>query len=125
MYNTSYAVTMDRQQTTQLHLSLDDVRQAHKRVCDWVHFTPVLTSSQFDQSHGRKFYFKAENFQKTGSFKVRGALNAVSYFILYKYKLHVVIYSYVSLYYLLCYSVVKQVVLTNVNPLLEPTITKQ
>jgi serine racemase len=39
--------------------------------------TPVMTSSTLNSRFGRNFFFKCENMQKTGSFKVRGALNAV------------------------------------------------
>lgn len=41
------------------------------------HKTPVLTCSQADKRSSRKLFFKCENHQKTGSFKARGALNAV------------------------------------------------
>ncbi|KAL4223335.1 hypothetical protein ACF0H5_016806 [Mactra antiquata] len=58
-------------------ISIADVLQAHYRIKPFLPKTPVLTSSTFDAMHGRKFYFKAENMQKTGSFKVRGALNAI------------------------------------------------
>lgn len=62
------------------HLSvcLDDILMAHSRIQDHIHQTPVFTSHTFNASYGRKFYFKAENLQKTGSFKARGALNAVT-----------------------------------------------
>ncbi|XP_052798377.1 probable serine racemase isoform X2 [Mya arenaria] len=59
-------------------VTLDDVTSARDRILRHLHYTPVLTSSTFDSKYGRKFYFKAENFQKTGSFKSRGALNAVT-----------------------------------------------
>lgn len=39
--------------------------------------TPILTSSTLNRQTGRKVYLKCENFQRTGSFKSRGALNAV------------------------------------------------
>jgi threonine dehydratase len=42
-----------------------------------VHRTPVLTSSFFDTLSGAELFFKCENFQKAGVFKVRGASNAV------------------------------------------------
>lgn len=65
-------------------VTLKDVLSARERIKDFIHYTPVLTSSSFDSQFGRKFYFKAENFQKTGSFKVRGALNAVSHVVRYE-----------------------------------------
>lgn len=57
---------------------LQDILRAQSRVKRFVHRTPVFTNSTFDDRYGRRFYFKGENLQKTGSFKVRGALNAVS-----------------------------------------------
>lgn len=43
----------------------------------YIHRTPVLTSHQLNKLAGCELYFKCENFQKTGSFKIRGAMNAV------------------------------------------------
>jgi hypothetical protein len=45
----------------------------------YIHHTPVFTNSTFDKLIGRKAFFKAENLQKTGSFKARGALNSVRF----------------------------------------------
>jgi threonine dehydratase len=42
-----------------------------------VHNTPVLTSSMFNEISGCQAYFKCENFQRMGAFKMRGAMNAV------------------------------------------------
>ncbi|XP_052801649.1 serine racemase-like [Mya arenaria] len=61
-----------------LTITVNDILKAKNRIHSCVHTTPVFTSSTFDESYGRKFYFKAENLQKTGSFKARGALNAVT-----------------------------------------------
>jgi threonine dehydratase len=58
-------------------ISLEAVRAAHSRIRDIVHRTPVLTSTRLDELCGARLYFKCENFQKTGSFKARGAVNAV------------------------------------------------
>lgn len=58
-------------------LNLDDIRQAAKRIAPHAHRTPVLTSSYLDRETGCRLFFKCENFQKTGSFKFRGACNAV------------------------------------------------
>ena len=58
--------------------SIDDVRSAAKRIEGIGHKTPVLTSKTLDQLAGRKLFFKCENFQKIGSFKFRGAYNALS-----------------------------------------------
>lgn len=56
----------------------DDVRAAAGRIAGKVHRTPVLTSETFDRLVGARLYWKAENFQKGGAFKARGAANAVS-----------------------------------------------
>ncbi len=43
----------------------------------FIHRTPVMTSASLNKMAGCELYFKCENFQKTGSFKIRGAMNAV------------------------------------------------
>nr|BAU19445.1 aspartate racemase [Penaeus monodon] len=53
------------------------VRAASQRIHGWVHRTPVFTCQALDDMAGRELYFKAENLQKTGAFKARGACNAV------------------------------------------------
>ncbi len=53
------------------------VRAAASRISKYIHETPVCTCRSFDDPRNRSFFFKCENLQKTGSFKVRGALNAV------------------------------------------------
>jgi threonine dehydratase len=58
-------------------ITLEDVRAAHSRIHRQVHRTPVLTSRRLDEACGAELFFKCENFQKTGAFKARGALNAV------------------------------------------------
>ena len=55
----------------------DDVQAAHRRIADWIHRTPVLTSATLDRMSGAELFFKCENFQKAGAFKARGATNAV------------------------------------------------
>ena len=55
----------------------EDVEQAHQRVAPYIHKTPVLTSTYFNDLTGAELFFKCENFQKAGAFKVRGACNAV------------------------------------------------
>lgn len=57
--------------------TFDDVQAAHKRIKPYIHRTPVLTSSYFNKLTGAQLFFKCENFQKAGAFKVRGATNAV------------------------------------------------
>jgi threonine dehydratase len=55
----------------------DDVLAAHERIKPYIHRTPILTSSYFNALTGAELFFKCENFQKAGAFKVRGASNAV------------------------------------------------
>jgi len=56
---------------------LDSVREASERIVPYVHRTPVLTCSSLDRIVGAELFFKGENFQRSGSFKFRGACNAV------------------------------------------------
>ena len=58
-------------------LTIQDVRTAHERIKPYIHRTPVLTSSFLNELTGAELFFKCENFQKAGAFKVRGASNAV------------------------------------------------
>lgn len=53
------------------------IRAAHRRIVSRIHRTPVMTSESLDEIAGARLYFKCENLQKTGSFKIRGATNAV------------------------------------------------
>jgi threonine dehydratase len=53
------------------------VHAARDRIAGGVHRTPVFTCSAIDALAGRRVHLKAENLQRTGSFKMRGALNAV------------------------------------------------
>ncbi|MEM0946767.1 MAG: beta-hydroxyaspartate dehydratase BhcB [Pseudomonadota bacterium] len=57
--------------------TFQDVLDAHARIEPHIHRTPVLTSSYFNDLVGAELFFKCENFQKAGAFKVRGASNAV------------------------------------------------
>lgn len=60
-------------------VTVDDVRAARDRLADVVHRTPFDTSTTFAQmSGGRAVGLKLENMQRTGSFKIRGAYNAMS-----------------------------------------------
>ncbi|WP_069301352.1 beta-hydroxyaspartate dehydratase BhcB [Neptunicoccus sediminis] len=55
----------------------NDVLAAHERMKPYIHRTPVLTSAYVNALAGCEIFFKCENFQKAGAFKVRGASNAV------------------------------------------------
>jgi threonine dehydratase len=58
-------------------VSVDDVRAARERIAPWARRTPLMRSESLDALAGRPVHFKAEPFQRTGSFKFRGATNAV------------------------------------------------
>jgi len=57
--------------------TIQDMFDAHERIKPYIHKTPVLTSSYFNELTGAELFFKCENFQKAGVFKARGASNAV------------------------------------------------
>jgi threonine dehydratase len=57
--------------------TFEDMLAAHERIAPYIHRTPVLTSSYLNGLVGAELFFKCENFQKAGAFKVRGASNAV------------------------------------------------
>jgi threo-3-hydroxy-L-aspartate ammonia-lyase len=59
-------------------ISLDDVQAAARRIAGTAHRTPVLTSRALDQAVGATVFLKAENLQRVGAFKFRGAYNAVA-----------------------------------------------
>jgi threo-3-hydroxy-L-aspartate ammonia-lyase len=58
----------------------DDVVAAAERIAGQAHRTPVLTSRTADAELGARVFFKAENFQRMGAFKFRGACNALARF---------------------------------------------
>jgi threonine dehydratase len=60
-----------------LNLTLDVLRAAHRLISPRIHRTSVITCASLDQIAGAHLFFKCENLQKTGSFKIRGATNAV------------------------------------------------
>jgi threonine dehydratase len=53
-----------------------DIDAAHLAIAPYIHKTPVLTCESINQITGANIYFKCENFQKIGAFKMRGAMNA-------------------------------------------------
>ncbi|MEO0914228.1 MAG: pyridoxal-phosphate dependent enzyme, partial [Pseudomonadota bacterium] len=55
----------------------EDVLAAHERIAPHINRTPVLQSDYLNDLTGADLYFKCENFQEAGAFKVRGACNAV------------------------------------------------
>jgi threo-3-hydroxy-L-aspartate ammonia-lyase len=57
-----------------------DVVDAAQRIAGVAYRTPIMTSKTVDARVGASLFFKCENFQRTGAFKFRGALNAISHF---------------------------------------------
>lgn len=55
----------------------DDMLAAHDRIRPHIRQTPVRTSDYLNELSGAELFFKCENFQEPGAFKVRGAANAV------------------------------------------------
>ena len=58
-------------------VTLKDIEAAHERIRPLIHRTPVFTNSSLNKLSGAELYFKCDNFQKVGSFKIRGATNTV------------------------------------------------
>ena len=58
-------------------VTLKDIEAAHERIRPLIHRTPVLTNNSLNELSGAELYFKCDNFQKAGSFKIRGATNTV------------------------------------------------
>eukprot|EP01041_Mallomonas_annulata_P005353 gene5353-10702_t len=58
-------------------VNFESITAAMARIKPYIHKTPVLTSDTFNSLTERNLYFKSEYLQKTGSFKARGACNAV------------------------------------------------
>jgi threonine dehydratase len=59
-------------------IELDDVRRAAARLDGVAHRTPALSSRTLDERAGARVYLKAENLQRVGAFKFRGAYNAIA-----------------------------------------------
>src|SRR5215510_13534048 len=58
-------------------LTLDQIEAAARRLDGRIHRTPVITSRSLDEATGHTVFFKCENLQRAGAFKIRGALNKV------------------------------------------------
>lgn len=58
-------------------MTQQDLDNCYNRISSYIHKTPVLTSRLVDEFIGATVYFKCENFQKTGAYKMRGATNAI------------------------------------------------
>jgi len=55
----------------------NDIETAHDKIKEFIHYTPILTSSSINNIFSTTLLFKCENFQKAGAFKMRGATNAI------------------------------------------------
>lgn len=58
-------------------ITIDDIEAARRAISAYIHKTPVVYSSTFSRMTGTSVHIKAENLQKTGAFKVRGAFNKI------------------------------------------------
>jgi threonine dehydratase, medium form len=56
-------------------IGIEDIQHAYRNVESFIHRTPIIYSNSLSKLTEAEVYLKAENFQRTGSFKVRGALN--------------------------------------------------
>ena len=54
-----------------------DIQSAHQRISNFIHNTPILTCENINLDSDANLFFKCDNFQKTGSFKIRGATNTI------------------------------------------------
>ena len=59
-----------------MKITKEAVELAAKTIAPYIHRTPVLTNKSINELTGIDFYFKCENFQKIGAFKIRGGMNA-------------------------------------------------
>ena len=57
-------------------ITKEDIEKVHEKIKPFVHYTPVLTNSSINEMAGAELFFKCENFQKIGAFKIRGGMNA-------------------------------------------------
>ena len=60
-----------------MEVKKSDLIDCHNRIKPFIHNTPVLTSNYINEFTEAEIYFKCENFQKMGAFKMRGAANAI------------------------------------------------
>ena len=60
-----------------MQVTINTIRDAHNRINAHILKTPVKSSTEINEYAGVELYFKCENLQRSGSFKIRGAVNAV------------------------------------------------
>src|SRR5437773_869517 len=58
-------------------LTIELIKEAAARIAGHIHRTPVITSRSFNERAGREVFFKCENLQRVGAFKIRGATNRI------------------------------------------------
>ena len=58
-------------------MTKEDLTNCYNRIRPYIHNTPILTSNLINTLVGAELYFKCENFQKAGAYKIRGATNAI------------------------------------------------
>lgn len=58
-------------------LSIELIKEAQARIRAHIHRTPVMTSRVFNEAAGKQVFFKCENLQRAGAFKIRGATNRI------------------------------------------------
>jgi threonine dehydratase len=57
-------------------ITKEAIEKAHDKIKPYIHHTPVLTNSSINEMAEAELFFKCENFQKIGAFKIRGGMNA-------------------------------------------------
>src|SRR5262249_62045112 len=58
-------------------LNIESIKAARDRITSRIHRTPVVSSRQFNELAGKQVFFKCENLQRAGAFKIRGATNKI------------------------------------------------
>lgn len=59
-----------------MKITKETIEKAAARIAPYIHSTPILTNKSINELTGLDLYFKCENFQKIGAFKIRGGMNA-------------------------------------------------
>jgi threonine dehydratase len=72
-----YTATVNSSNIDASAVTIADVREAALRIQPYVHRTPLLTSRSLSEAIGVEVRLKCENLQRAGSFKIRGAMNAL------------------------------------------------
>jgi threonine dehydratase len=59
-----------------MKITKESIESAAVRIAPFIHTTPIMTNKSINELSGLDLYFKCENFQKIGAFKIRGGMNA-------------------------------------------------